>query len=89
MTSDPKLVIDASRVAESLKAFEDTAQLLSSDNPKLCDTYSGKWVGLHTGQVRVSGDSLEEVLATLDQKGWSREESIVRLIEKNPSTVIL
>ena len=84
-----RLVIDEDKIAESLNVFEDTAQLLSSDDSKLIDHYSGKWIGLHSGEVRVSGDSFHEVLEALDEAGWSREEAIVRLIEKDPSAVIL
>ncbi len=90
MTEDAdRLVIDESRIAETLRSFGETARLLSSDGARLAEMYSGKWIGLHTGAVRATGDSIEEVLAALDAGGWSRQEAVVRFMEKDPPALIL
>ena len=77
------------RIAETLRSFKETAQLLSSGEAKLAERYCGRWIGLHTGAVRATGDSLEEVLAALDAGGWSRQEATVRFMEKDPPALIL
>ncbi len=84
-----RLVIDERRILEVLRSFEETTRLLFSGESKLAETYSGKWVGLHTGKVRATGDSLQEVLAALDAGGWPRQGAIVRFMEKNPTPLIL
>ena len=76
-------------IAASLREFTESARVLSSAHPRLIDEYPDKWIAVARGGVRAHADSLDELLATLDQEGIPRSEVIIRLIEREPRTLIL
>ncbi len=83
------LIGDPQKVAEDLQAFAKTAQLLSSRYPRMVERYPDQWIALHSGKVRAHGDSLDAVLRELDAMGLSRDQAIIRFIDKEPRTMIL
>jgi hypothetical protein len=76
-------------IAASLRAFAESARTLSESHGRLLDRYPDRWVAVSHGAVRADGDSLEEVLDKLDRAGIPRSDAIVRLIEREPRTLIL
>ena len=76
-------------IAESLKAFSEAARVLSSNDPSLIDLYPDKWIAVSHDGVRASADTLDDLLAQVDKKLIPRSEVIVRLIEREPRTLIL
>ncbi len=84
-----EIIGDARKVDSELQAFGTTAALLSSRYLQLTERYPDKWIALHSGAVRACGDSLEVVLKAIDEKGLSRDEAVVRFIQKDPQTLIL
>ena len=84
-----ELVGDARKVDEDLQAFRKTAMRLSSRHPRMVERYPNQWIALHSGQVRAYGDSLDVVLREIDDMGLSRDQTIVRFIDKEPRTMIL
>ncbi len=84
-----KLIGDARKVDDGLHAFRKTAMRLSSRHPRMVERYPNQWIALHSGRVRAHGDSLESVLREIDEKGLSRDQTIVRFIDKEPRTMIL
>ena len=91
MTQDEiaKLVGDSRKVGDELQAFRETAMLLSSRYRQLTERYPDQWIAMHNGKVRAHGDSLESVLRGIDEKGLSRDETVVRFMQKDPQTLIL
>ena len=91
MTQDEiaKLIGDTREVGDALQAFRKTAMLLSSRYSQLIERYPGQWIAMHSGEVRAHGDSLEYVLREIDEKGLSRDETVVRFMQKDPQTLIL
>ncbi len=76
-------------VAASLQEFSESARALSSNHPHLVDDYPDKWIAVFRGTVHAHGDTLDEVLAKVDEEGIPRSEVIIRLIEREPRTFIL
>lgn len=75
-------------VADGLRRFSETTQALSSDRPRLIDAHPQEWVALFDS-VEVTGQTLESVIAQLDERGIPRSETIVRYINVCPKTLIL
>ncbi len=76
-------------VASELAEFQKTVRALSSNHPRMIDKYPRQWVAIYRGKVRATGNSLEDVLTEMDEKGLPRERTVVRFIEKNHRTMIL
>jgi hypothetical protein len=75
--------------ARSLRAFDRSASILSSNTPRLIDKYPDEWVAVCDGRVVAHGEKLAEVLLQSDEKGLSREDIVVRFIERTQRTLIL
>ena len=75
--------------ADSLRAFEKSASLLSQSEPRLIDRYADHWVALAQGKVVAQAKSLKAVLEAIDRQGISRSDVVVRFIEPKERTLIL
>ena len=84
-----ELIGDPRKVAEDLQAFRETAKLLSSRHTRMVERYPDQWIALHSGEVKAHGDSIEAVLREIDELGLSRDQTIVRFIDREPRTMIL
>lgn len=78
-----------SGMARSLSAFQQSARVLSNNFPRLIDDYPDQWVAVTDGAVMASGDTLEQVLARIDDRNIPRADVIVRFIERTQRTLIL
>ena len=83
LIGDPRIVDDG------LESFRQTAMLLSSRYPRLIERFPDQWIALHSGRISAHGDSLDAVLQEIDAKGLSRDQTIVRFIQKDSQTLIL
>ncbi len=75
--------------ARSLREFQRSARVLSSNQPRLVDEYPDQWIAVSDGTVVAHGDKLNIVLRQIDQKGIDRSDVIVRFIERTQRTLIL
>jgi len=80
---------DPKDVDRDLRSFRRSAQVLSSNRPRLIDRYPKQWVALYRGRVRASGGTFSSVIAEVDKKRLPREHVIVRFIDRNQRTMIL
>ena len=78
-----------SNMARSLRAFQHSARVLSDNFPRLIDEFPDQWVAVADSTVMASGDTLEQVLAQIDDQNISRADVIVRFIERTQRTLIL
>ena len=78
-----------STMARSLRAFQRSARVLSDNHPRLIDEYPNQWVAVANGTVMAHGNTLKQVLAQIDAEGISRDDVIVRFIERTQRTLIL
>ncbi len=83
------LLKDPRKADEEMREFRETARCLSSNRPRLIELYANEWIALYGGQVRAHGPELPHVLAEMDAAGFSREQTIVRFLHRNPRTLIL
>lgn len=77
------------RMAQSLRAFQRSARLLSNNHPRLIDEYPDQWIAVADSAVMAHGDTLEQVLTQIDAQNISRADVIVRFIERTQRTLIL
>lgn len=75
--------------ARSLRRFQRTAHVLSSNQPRLINEYPDQWVAVSESTVVAHGKSLDSVLRKVDRKGVHRSDVIVRFIERTQRTLIL
>ena len=75
--------------ARSLRRFQRTAHVLSSNQPRLINEYPDQWVAVSASTVVAHGKSLDSVLRKVDRKGVHRSDVIVRFIERTQRTLIL
>ena len=76
-------------VARELAAFSQSAQVLSSEHPRLVDQYPHEWVAVFDNDVVAHGKELSEVLNRLELKGISPAKTIIRYIIKDGPSWIL
>ena len=73
---------------QSMREYRELRRRLIRETPSLMEQYPDKWVGMGPDDVLVAGDSLEEVLAQLDEKGV-RRDSVIEFLNTNPMRMIL
>ena len=84
-----ELIGDPDRVYNELREFQKSARILSSPKRRLRERYPEQWVGICGGRVQANAETMGAVLDTIDAKGLSREDTIVRFITREPKTLIL
>ena len=75
------------QVAEELRAFSETAKLLSQ--PELYERYKGEWVALYDRRVRAHGASLDNIFQQIDEQGLPRRNTLIRFIDDGTKTLVL
>ena len=78
----------AKAVFLGLRDFTERVQLMESRRKELTQKYPDKWVAMHNGDIEVA-DSIEGVLAILDEKGISRKEVVIEFLTTKPRHLIL
>ena len=80
---------DPEEVAKGLREFSKSAEMLSTDRPRLINEYPLQWVGVYRGKVSAKAGDLPSLMEELDRRGIPLGDTIVRFIEKNQRTLIL
>ena len=78
-----------SAMARSLRALQRSARVLSDNHPRLIDEYPNQWVAVADSAVMAHGDTLEQVLTRIDTEDISRDDVIIRFMERPRHTLIL
>ncbi len=84
-----QLIGNPKTVAENLKAYRASAKVLSSEQADLIAKYPKRWVAVHKGKVVADAPSLDELLSETDGLKLSREQILVRFIERTTRKLIL
>ena len=82
LLGDPKVV------ARELSSFRKSAQVLSSQSPRLIDRYPRQWVAVYERRVRATGKTLRSLMTQVEKKELPKNRIIVRYIDKNQRTLI-
>lgn len=72
-----------------LAAFTASAEVLSSDTPRLIDSCPNQWVAVFDGVVQAKGLNVETVMAELSNRGIPASQTIVRFIDNADKIFIL
>ena len=85
-----KLIGDPQKFHDDMREFSKSTDLFcTSQYDALLEKYPDKWIAVTAGKVEVHGDSYEEVLQMVCEKGLPRDSMVIRLIETDPITMIL
>jgi len=76
-------------VARSLREYQRSARVLSSNQPRLIDEYPDQWVAVSDSKVIANGKDVQRVLQQVDRKGFKRSDILIRFIERTQRTLIL
>lgn len=76
-------------IDQELREFRKSAQLLSSDRPRLIEEFPQRWVAIYKGEVRLNSSSFSQLLTLIDEENIPRSSVIVRFIDKNIKTLVL
>jgi hypothetical protein len=77
-----------SELAEEMEAFSESAEVLSSNHPRLISKYENKWIGVHDGEI-VEEDSLFALAEKIKERGIPLNQTTIRRIERERKTFIL
>ena len=81
---------DPRQAVEELRQVKRSADVLSSDHPRLIDQYLQRWVAIHNGDVIADAESLDLLLSQVDASDpASRSHILVRFIDRHQQTLIL
>lgn len=80
---------DIHEIGDALGKFSISAQVFSSDNPRLIDLFENKWVGVYNGHVEAVAESLDKLLEQVAEKNIPAGDTVVRFINREPKTLIL
>ena len=76
-------------ILESLRAFSRRSDRMIELSDELRKRYPDKWVALLDDDEVIVGDDLDFVWREVDERGISRSEAIVKLMETNPRIIIV
>ena len=79
----------AERIREDICNFSRRIERLDERRDELKKRYPDKWVALIDDGRVVASDRLADVLEELDKRGISRKKAVVKLMETNPSVIII
>ena len=85
-----KLIGDPQKIHDDMREFSKSTDLFrTSEYHKLLEKYPDKWIAVTAGKVEAHGDSYEEVLQMVCDKGLPRGSTVIELIETDPINMIL
>lgn len=85
-----ELIGDPKKFHDDMEEFSKTEDLFcTSQYDELLEKYPDKWIAVIAGKVEAHGDSYEEVLQMVCEKGLPRNSMVIKLIETDPITMIL
>lgn len=80
---------DPRAIARQLADYRRSAMLFSSDSPRMIDDHEDKWVAVLDGAVAAEADDFETLFGLIVERGISRQQVLVRHVERNHRTLIL
>ncbi len=79
----------AENIREDLRSFSRRTERMDARLGELKERYPDKWVALLDDGDIITADSLGGVLKKLDERGIPRRGAVVKLMETNPSVIII
>ena len=79
----------AESIRDGLRNSSHRIERMDARRDELKELYPDKWVALLDDGRAIAADSLGSVLRELDEQGIPRTEAVVKLMETNPSVIII
>jgi hypothetical protein len=76
-------------VDEELRQCSRSAQVFSSDQPRLIDLYPKEWVAVHNGKVVAHAPDFGRVLRDLEEQKIPTTQAVIRYIDRDDHALIL
>lgn len=80
---------DPTEIDRSLTAFSRSAQVLSTDHPRMIEKYPKQWVAIYDGKVRARASTFLSLMSQADKEELPRNDLVVRYIDRNQRTMVL
>ena len=74
---------------EQMLQYRRLASRMRREIASLTEKYPDQWVAMSTGGELITGVSMDEILAALDERGIRREDVVIEFLEANPVTMIV
>ena len=79
----------ARSLTDDLAAFRQLRIRMSEEHAGLIKQHPDRWVAVGLGGLLAVGDSEDEVLETIDDKGIPRSDVVVEYLDTDPPVLIL
>lgn len=79
----------AKEIYDQLLSYSKRVSLMDEQRRELTAKHPEKWVAMNHDQIVAIGDSLNDVLIALDERGIAREAAVVQFLDPNPKCMIL
>ena len=79
----------AKEIHEGLRKYSSQVEYFESQRAKLTKQYPDQWVAMSDGVIVATDDSLEVLIARVDDLGISRIGLLVEYLETEPRNMIL
>ena len=76
-------------VDREIQEFRQTAQVLSSQHPRMIEEYPKQWIALYQEEVVARASTFKVLMAQIDERNLPRQNVVVRFIDRNQRTMIL
>ena len=79
----------AQSLIDDLAEFRQLRVRMSEEHAALIEQYPDRWVAVGLDGLLAVGESQDEVLQTIDDKGIPRSDVVVEYLDTNPPVLIL
>ena len=79
----------AARISRDLDDFGKSADVFSSDTPRLIEQYENQWVGVYKGKVAAHAPTLSKVKKAIEEMGIPLSQTMIRRVDREQRTYIL
>ena len=80
ISRSPRNAERATRIREELRRFKERHRLLDARRAELASRYPDQWVALTPNGTIVAGESIDQVIEKIKQKGLSREGAAIKFM---------
>ena len=74
---------------EQMLEYRRLASQMRREIASLTEKYPDRWVAMTTDGELITGTSMDDILATLGERGVRHENVVIEFLEANPLTMIV
>ena len=88
-SAERALGASAKQIGRELRAFSNTAQLLSKDRPRLIQRHPKKWVAVYANKIRATDSTFKGLIKKLRKRNIEPSKTLIRFIDTSDRKLIL